>query len=137
MNLKLHHIGVASQNIEKEYLFFEKLGYHKVSKVFCDEIQKIKGVFISADNQPTLELLENLSPNGPLTGYLQKNNKFYHFAYETDDIENDVKQFMTETHAIMVCPITQATYFYKICFLMLRNMMLIEFVQKSESKDNE
>ena len=82
-NLKLHHIGVACRNIEKEFKYFEKLGYQFASEIFVDEEQKIKGVFIKADNQPCLELLENVSEDGPLTSFLQNGVKFYHFAYIT------------------------------------------------------
>ena len=56
-NLRLHHIGVACKSIEKELKTFELLGYKPVSEIFSDEIQKIKGLFISAPNQPELELL--------------------------------------------------------------------------------
>ena len=41
-NMKLHHIGVATKNIEREFVIFKKLGYKKSSEVFVDEIQKIK-----------------------------------------------------------------------------------------------
>lgn len=82
-NLKLHHIGVATKNIEKEFVVFKKLGYKQSSEVFIDEIQGIRGMFIEARGQPCLELLENLSSDGPLTSFLQKRTKFYHFAYET------------------------------------------------------
>ena len=129
MPLKFHHIGVATNNIEKEFEYFKKLGYEKSSEVFFDEIQKIKGFFISAQNQPTLELLENLDSNGPLNSYHQKSIKFYHFAYETKNIENDLGNFIRNEKAIMIAPITQATYFKRICFLMLRNKMIIELIE--------
>lgn len=127
-NLKLHHIGVATKDIEKEFEIFQKLGYQQVSDIFVDEIQKIKGMFIKAENQPCLELLENISEDGPLTNYLKKGNKFYHFAYITTNIEKSMADFMSQG-AIPVVKITKATYFEKICFLMMKNMMLIELVE--------
>lgn len=86
-NLKFHHIGVATKNIEKELKIYEKMGYKPSSDIFVDETQKIRGVFIEAEGHPRLELLENLNSDGPLTTYLKKGIKFYHFAYESDDIE--------------------------------------------------
>ncbi len=130
MNLKLHHIGVASKDIEKEFSVFKNLGYKKISETFEDKIQKIKGVFIDSQNQPCLELLENLDSDGPLNPYLKKGTKFYHFAYETKNIEQDLEVLVKETKALVVVPITQAEYFEKICFLMLPNMTLIELVQE-------
>ena len=128
-NLKLHHIGVATKSIEKEFLYLRCLGYKQCSDIFVDEIQKIKGMFIEAENQPCLELLENLSDDGPLTNHLKKGNKFYHFAYETNDIEKDYARFI-EGGALPVVRITKAAYFNKICFFMLKNMMLVELVEK-------
>ena len=129
-NLKLHHIGVATNNIEKEFKIFEKFGYTKSSEVFCDEIQKIKGLFISAENQPTLELLENLNDEGPLTSILAKGIKFYHFAYSTNDIEKDLEMLVNEFGATVISSITEATYFEKICFVLLSNRMIVELVQE-------
>ena len=102
--LKLHHIGVAVNNIDKEFETFEILGYSKTSEVFIDPIQKIKGLFISADNQPTLELLENLSKDGPLTSFLKKRTKFYHFAYITNNIEQDTQMFCEKYNAFLITP---------------------------------
>ncbi len=127
-NLKLHHIGVATRNIKKEFEVFKVIGYRQTSDIFIDEIQKIKGIFIEAQNQPRLELLENLHNEGPLTSYLKKGNKFYHFAYETENIEKDFYEFVS-LGAIPVVKITNATYFKKICFFMMKNMMLVELVE--------
>ena len=92
--LKLHHIGVATKSIEKELETFSKLGYVPCSEVFCDKIQKIKGLFISAPHQPCMELLENLTPDGPLTSHLKAGRKFYHIAYETENIETSYEKFI-------------------------------------------
>ena len=129
--LKFHHIGVACKNIERELKFFEMLGYKPVSDVFVDPEQSIRGVFIAAEGQPQLELLENIFEDGPLTGYLQKGTKFYHYAYETKDIEQTIQQFISEG-AMVVRPVVKAVYFNSVCFLMLKNMMLVELVEKRD-----
>ena len=61
-----------------------------------------------------------------------KGNKFYHIAYETKNIEKDLKIFIEEKRAKVIVPITEATYFDKICFMVMPNMMLIELVQLKE-----
>ena len=40
-NLKLHHIGVATRNIDKEFEAFSKLGYKKCSEILDNAKQKI------------------------------------------------------------------------------------------------
>lgn len=129
---KFDHIGVACKSIEKEYSFFQKLGYSQISDYFEDKNQGIRGLFIEAEGQPTLELLENLNENGPLTNILKKGNKFYHFAYETDDIDQDFDNFVEKEKCIVISPIKRAVYYHKVAFCMLPNMTMIEFVQYTE-----
>ena len=127
--LKFNHIGVACKNIEKEYKYFQKLGYTKISECFEDKNQGIKGLFIAAEGQPTLELLENLDSNGPLTNILKKGTKFYHYAYETDCIEDDFKELTEKERCIVISPIKEAVYYKKVAFCMIPNMLMIELVQ--------
>ncbi len=131
-DLELHHIGVATNNIEREFNILKKIGYQKISDIFCDKAQGIKGLFISAPHQPVLELLENTENSSTLDLYINKGIKFYHFAYKTCDIESDLKRIVDETKAIIIKPIMNATFFRRVCFLMLRNMMLIELVEEKE-----
>ena len=133
-SLKFHHIGVACRSIERELKYFEILGYRPIGDTFIDPKQSIRGLFITADGQPCLELLENVSDDGPLTGWLTKGVKFYHYAYETNDIEQDVQQLVSNG-AIVVKPITDAVYFKRVCFLMLKNMMLVELVEPHTTPD--
>ena len=128
LNLPLHHIGVATRNIEVEFAVFEQLGYSKASDVFIDPTQKIKGMFITAQGQPTLELLENIDATGPLDTCLKNGVKFYHFSYEVADIEAALADVLCIKRAKLIVPVTPATYFSNVCFVMLPNMMLIELV---------
>lgn len=128
-DLVFHHIGVATKNLERELKAFEILGYKPVSDVFVDPIQKIKGIFVSSPYGPCLEILENAFPDGPLNSFLSQGIKLYHFAYKTLDIEKDVNRLVADG-AMIIVPITKATYFEKICFMILRNKMIVELVQE-------
>ena len=133
-NLKIHHIGVATRNIEKEFKSFQAVGYKNRGEIFEDPVQKIRGLFIEADNQTRLELLEGLTDDNPLKNHILKGNKFYHIAYETQNIEKDLKDFIENKRAKVIIPITEATYFEKICFIVMPNMMIVELVQLKELK---
>ena len=135
-NLKFHHIGIACKNIKTEAGYFETLGYKPVSEIFVDNNQKIKGLFIEAAGQPRLELLENACDDGPLNSCLAKGIKFYHLAYETTDLENVIADFIAQK-AMVIKPITDAVYFHKVCFLMTKNMVLIELVQPKQETNRE
>lgn len=131
--LKLHHIGVATRNIDKEYEVFSNLGYTKCSNIFEDSIQKMRGLFIKAENQPCLELIEGIGDDNPVKSHIIKGNKFYHFAYETNNLETCLKDFVENKKAKIIVPITKATFFEKICFILLPNMMLVELVKLKEN----
>lgn len=136
-DLKFHHIGVATKNIEKEFLSYEKINYKKESKIFIDKIQNIKDIFITSTNSPRLELLETYDFNakdsaGGINYFVKNNIKMYHFAYETKNIENDVIKYEKEFNAKIIVPITNAQYFNRICFLILKNMFIIELVELRE-----
>lgn len=127
-NLIFHHIGVACASIDKERSLFQQLGYNDASDVFEDPNQGIRGLFIESANQPRLELLENLEGSETLKPFIEKGNKFYHFAYETKDIEK-VKDAFNANRWATLSPIKPAVYFKRVCFLMDRSGMIVELVE--------
>lgn len=127
--LNFHHIGVATQNIEKEFETYQMLGYRKESNFFEDHEQGIRGLFIVADGQPRLELLDNLSGSTTLDIWLERKVKMYHFAYQVQDIEKVIDIF-NKNKIKIVSPLKQSVYFRKrIAFLLLKNMYLIELIE--------
>lgn len=131
--LRFHHIGVATRGIEKELPEFERLGYTALSSVFSDKTMRIRGLMLAAPGQPTLELLENMDEGGPLDVPLKRGIKFYHFAYEAEDIEKTVRDLLEDGRAKLVYPVSGAEYFRRVCFLMLPNMALIELVETGQN----
>lgn len=102
LNLPIHHIGVATRSIEREWLVFEKLGFIKEAG-FVDTTQGVRGEFIIPRNPhlPTyrFELLENLGEKGVLDSYLANNTKMYHIAYESRDIQADLDSLLANDFA--------------------------------------
>ncbi|MBK1964669.1 VOC family protein [Campylobacter novaezeelandiae] len=132
LNLPIHHIGVATKDLGKERAIFEKLGFSKEAE-FIDEAQGVKGEFMipCEANFPLyrFELLSNLNTNGPLDSYLKNHTKMYHIAYESKNLQKDTL-FLTQTGGgIIIIPIMEATYFSKLCFIMMPNHLLIELVE--------
>ena len=127
---EFHHIGVAVKDIEKELLTFSLLGYFKEGDIFEDPQQGIKGLFLTAKNQPRLELLADINESGTVAPHIKNGNKMYHFAYVVSDIEKAM-EVLKKSRAQIISPLKQSTYFGKrICFLMLPNMYLIELVEE-------
>lgn len=128
---------MATHSLSSELKVFQSLGF-KIEGEFIDEVQCIKGIFLIPQTrqypQYRFELLENLNPQGPLTNYLKNKTKLYHIAYKSCDIESDLSKLTNRNKGggLMIKPITNATYFAKICFVMMPNSLLIELV---ETKD--
>lgn len=132
-DLTLHHIGVATRGIERELPFFTVLGYRKVTDAFVEQGQKVRGMFIAAPGQPMLELLENLEAGGPLDAPLSRGVKFYHLAYRVENIETALERLLPETGGKIIVPAARSDFFHRICFVMLRNMALVELVEIGDS----
>ena len=127
---QFHHIGVACSSLERDRKAFQFLGYQAESPCFTDSSQGIMGQFMVANNQPRIELLQNLEGSTTLTPYLEKGVKLYHFAYSEDQIEKAC-EYLVKCRAKMMSPLKESVYFGKrICFLMLSNMFLIELVEE-------
>lgn len=127
---EFHHIGVASKDIEKDLNAFSLLGYTKSSDIFEDVTQGIRGVFLEANGQPRLELLENLEGCDTVTPFLSVNNKLYHFGYKTPNIDK-AYEILQLNKAHEVSPMNKSVYFGKrICFLLMQNKFIIELIEK-------
>ena len=128
--LAFHHIGVTARQIERELPFYTLMGYEKEGDFFEDPAQGIRGLFLSAENQPRLELLENLPDNHTLDLQVKNNQKMYHMAYWVGDIERALA-ILTGNRAKILSPLKKSVYFGKrVCFLMLPNMMMIELIER-------
>ena len=129
--LFFHHLGVACRNIESELTQFALLGYQPEGDVFEDPIQRVRGVFITGMG-PRLELLSPLGDSPMLSPWLNKGVKYYHQAYLTADIVAGIDYLCSAGAHVTVEPVA-ATAFggRRIAFLLLRNMALVELVEKT------
>lgn len=128
-NLQFHHIGVATNSIEKELTPYRFLGYVREGAVFEDPEQGIRGQFITAPGKPRLELLENLGGSTTLNVFLDNRVKLYHFAYKTAKIEEAVN-LLNRNKIRIVSPLKTSVYFKKrICFLSLSAGLLLELIE--------
>ena len=124
-----HHIGVATKSMARELSAFRMLGYKKEDAFFEDEHQGIGGQFLVAKNQPRLELLVNLPGSETLSPILAQGGKLYHFGYQAKNFDAALSIFLNNSSKLLRQPML-STYFKKrICFLMLRNLFIIELIE--------
>ncbi len=129
MTLRFHHIGVACEKLGPEIDAHALLGYRQEREVFHDPAQRIRGVFMVNDGF-RVELLEPAGPDSPLGPFLQRGQKMYHQAFETDAIEDAFARLVDAGAIARVAPIPAVAFDgRRIAFLMLRTLLLVELVE--------
>ena len=138
----LHHIGIASKSIEKDVQFFSCFGYSPLGGIREEPQTGIRVCFLKnmrGGVSPDLELVANLSADGPITAHLQARRKIYHFAYVSDDIVNDAERLIAENKGMYLVPMTHLDDkncdIVNWCYLAFRNSMIIELVELKKEND--
>ena len=128
---EFHHIGCATASIERERSVFEFLGYQIEGKPFSDTLQGVAGCFFCGPG-PRIELLENLPGSDILTPWVNAGVKMYHFAYRVDDICTAIDWARGQRAKVIVQPVPAIAFGGRyISFVMFRNGMMLEFIQKT------
>lgn len=128
--LVFHHVGVACGDFAKEEAVFAGLGYRREGEDFKDPAQGIEGRFLVGAG-PRLELLRNLEGRDTLTPWLRKGIRFYHLAYEVNDLSAASDRLTAAGAKIVVAPVPAVAFHgRKIAFFMLPNLSLIELISE-------
>jgi methylmalonyl-CoA/ethylmalonyl-CoA epimerase len=83
---KIHHIGIAVQNIDRLVQFYTKLC--NAREVHIEEVKSdgVKIAFIEI-GESKIELLEPLDPSSPVHKFLERHGEgMHHIAIEVEDI---------------------------------------------------
>jgi methylmalonyl-CoA/ethylmalonyl-CoA epimerase len=125
-----HHIGVACRDLDTEEALFVALGYARERDEVVDELQGVRARFLVGGG-PRVELLSNLGDRGALSDYLKKGIKFYHVAYEVDDLDQATAQLAAAGGKRIVEPMPGIAFGMRpLCFVMLPNLVLIELISR-------
>lgn len=91
--MKLHHLGVATTNIEKSIGELQKVfGIKHAGKIVFDPLQKAHLCMVKTDADMCIELVCGESvKNIALSG-----RPLYHSCYETDKFDQEVERLLAE-----------------------------------------
>ncbi len=127
---EFHHIGYATESIDRETELFKFLGYEIEGQPFIDEVQGVSGCFLFGPG-PRIELLENLPDTDTLTPWINAGVKMYHFAYWVDDIDKAIDWAISQRARIIAQPRPARAFGGRlICFVMFRNGLVLEFIER-------
>ena len=125
--MKLHHLGIATKNIQKTELFVKKT--HKLKK----SIGPIWDKNLDA-NLKLLEIKDGISielVEGPIVcSFIKKNINLYHFCYEVEDINLKANEFINNGGFILVKPTPALLFENRLVTFISTPIGIIELLSK-------
>lgn len=90
--LKIEHIGIAVESLERSVPLFESLLDTPCYKTEPVETEQVITAFFKK-GETKVELLESSDPSGVIARYLEKKGEgIHHIAFEVADIEAEMKR---------------------------------------------
>jgi len=131
--LKLHHIGIVVENIQKSLGELTKyLDFESTSVPSLVGSQKVNICFLKTNNV-FLELIEPAEENSPISNFIKKGGGFHHLCFEVDDIHLELEK-MKKNGAHIVVDVVKGFEERLTAFVMLdmknTNCNLIELAEK-------
>ncbi|MBR1850482.1 MAG: VOC family protein [Bacteroidales bacterium] len=127
---EFHHIGVAVCNIDATAQIYAKAGYSRSQTVF-DPLQKVRVCWLTRDGSPTIELLEPVDDNSPISATLKKNGVTpYHLCYAVPDLDAATAALRAIHYAMVARPQPAvAIGGSRVAFFFHKDTGLIELVE--------
>ena len=131
--MKLHHIGIVVENIQKSLGELTKyLDFESITMPSLVGSQKVNICFLKTNNV-FLELIEPAEENSPISNFIKKGGGFHHLCFEVDDIHLELEK-MKKNGAHIVVDVVKGFEERLIAFVMLdmknTNCNLIELAEK-------
>lgn len=93
---KIEHIGIAVKDLKNSNELFEKLLGSASYKTEVVASEQVATSFFSC-GESKIELLQALSKESPIQGFLDKRGEgVHHIAFAVDDIEKELKRLQEE-----------------------------------------
>jgi methylmalonyl-CoA/ethylmalonyl-CoA epimerase len=131
--LKLHHIGIVVENIQKSLGELTKyLDFESTTMPSLVGSQKVNICFLKTNNV-FLELIEPAEENSPISNFIKKGGGFHHLCFEVDDIHLELEK-MKKNGVRIVVDVVKGFEERLTAFVMLdmknTNCNLIELAEK-------
>ena len=131
--MKLHHIGIVVENIQKSLGELTKyLDFESTTMPSLVGSQKVNICFLKTNNV-FLELIEPVEENSPISNFIKKGGGFHHLCFEVDDIHLELEK-MKKNGARIVVDVVKGFEERLTAFVMLdmknTNCNLIELAEK-------
>ena len=131
--MKLHHIGIVVENIQKSLGELTKyLDFESTTVPSLVGSQKVNICFLKTNNV-FLELIEPTQENSPISNFIKKGGGFHHLCFEVDDIHLELEK-MKKNGVRIIVDVVKGFEERLTAFVMLdmknTNCNLIELAEK-------
>ncbi len=130
--VKVHHYGLATDNLERSIETLRSLGY-RVGEITLDPVQRVRAAFASRPQEAMIELICDADTSGPTHRIISKTgNGLYHICYEVDNLGEMTTKLRDEGFLLMHEPVPAvACDGRRIAWMYNRYIGLIELLEKS------
>ncbi len=131
---KIDHIGIAVKKLSVSIPLFEKLLNTPCYKTEVIESEQVNTAFFKTGDHK-IELLEAYSPASVINTFIEKKGEgIHHIAFETDDIEKEMKRLAAEGFRLLTAEPKEGADNKMICFLHPKdtNSVLIELCMEKK-----
>jgi len=129
--VKIDHIGIALDSIDRVLQFYKDLN---LTIAHIEEVkdQQVRAAIIEI-GESRIELLESLSPEGPIGKFISKKGPgIHHIAIEVENLEEKLKEFEKKGYSLIDKTPRMGAQGNKIAFLHPKSSggVLIELCEK-------
>jgi len=129
--MRLHHVGIVVDDIERHGTrYAEQFGLQPLSAIVTDPIQRVQVQFWGDGREVSLELIQPLDDDSPVSRFLEKGGGLNHLCFEVEDITAAVEHAQTKGAICIGGPVPAVAFNgRRIAFLFFRDIGLVEFVE--------
>jgi len=131
--LKLHHIGIATANIEEAVKRHKEVyGLEQVTEIVDDPLHKVSVVLLSASGEVFIELVSPLKEDSPVSNLLKKGITLYHICYLVKDLDETLKEVKGNTTIISKPAPAKLYDGRRIAFVYTQDKYVVEFLEEEK-----
>jgi len=105
----VHHLGIAVKDIAKEAeIYCGLMGFEAETKILREPPQKVDVQFFVL-NGFRIELIQAISEDSPILGFIKRGGILNHICYESSDIEATVKNLKKDKGLFQTVDIIKAS----------------------------